>query len=40
MNIVPQQSDSIAVFLHTSCSKLSENVAIHIIDIIKENVES
>ena len=40
MIIVPQQSDSIVVFLHTSSSKFSDNVAIHNIDIIQENVES
>ena len=40
MIIVPQQSDSIVVFLQTSPSKFSDNVTIHNIDIIQHNFES
>ena len=38
--VVSQQSHSIFVFLHTSFSKFSDNVAIHNIYIIQQNVES
>ena len=37
---VPQQSDSIVVFLQTSPSKFSDIVTNHDIDIIRHNVES
>ena len=40
MIIVPQQFDSIVIFLQTSLSKFSDNVTIHKIDIIQHNVES
>ena len=40
MIFVPQQSDSIVLFLQTSPSKFSDNVTIHNIDIIQHNVES
>ena len=38
--ILPQQSDSIVVFLQTYRSRFFDNVALHNIDIIKHNVES
>ena len=38
--IVPQQSDSIVVFLHTSSSKFPDSVAIHNIEVKQHNVES
>ena len=37
---VSQQSHSIFVFIHTSSSKFCDNVPIHNIYIIQENVES
>ena len=40
MIIVPQQSDSIVVFLQNSPSKFSDNVTIHNSDIVQHNVES
>ena len=39
MIIVPQQSDSVVVFLQTSPGKLCNNFTIHKIDIIQHNVE-
>ena len=38
--VVSQQSHNIFVFLHTSSSKFSDNVAIHNVYIIQQNVES
>ena len=40
MNVLPQQSDSFVVFLHTSSDNFSDNAAIHNIDIIQLNIES
>ena len=38
--VVSKQSHSIFVFLHTSSCKFSDNVPIHNIYIIQQNVES
>ena len=39
MIIVSQQSYSIVVILHTSCSKFSDNVSIYNIFVVEQNIE-
>ena len=39
MIIVSRESDSIVVFLHTKSTKLSDNVSINNIYVVKQNIE-